>query len=77
MMYSPQFRERAVVLIVDEGRPVAEVARDLEVTEATLYRWKQQAFIYRGQAPGVSSVDSAQLRDAMKRIKELEAGCSQ
>lgn len=38
MMYSPQFRERAVALIIDEGRPVAEVARDSEVTEATTGR---------------------------------------
>ncbi len=53
MMYSPQFRERAVALIIDEGRRVADVARDLEVTEATLYRWKQQALVDRGDAPGV------------------------
>jgi transposase len=72
MMYSPQFRERAVALIIDEGRSVAEVARDLEVTEATLYRWKQQALVDRGQVPGASSVESVQLRDALNRLKELE-----
>ncbi|WP_431951363.1 transposase [Nocardia lijiangensis] len=71
-MYSPQFRERAVALIVDEGRRVAEVARDLGVTEATLYRWKQQALVDRGEAPGTPTVESAQLRDALNRIKQLE-----
>ncbi|WP_369689850.1 MULTISPECIES: transposase [Nocardia] len=29
-MYSPQFRESAVALVVDKGRRVADVARDLE-----------------------------------------------
>lgn len=42
-MYSPQFRERAVALILDEGRRVADVARHLGVAEGSLYRWKQQA----------------------------------
>ncbi len=72
MMYSPQFRERAVALILEEGRRVADVARDLGVTEGSLYRWKQQALIDRGEAPGTSTVESAQLRDALNRIKQLE-----
>ncbi|MER7455071.1 transposase [Nocardia beijingensis] len=74
MMYSPQFRERAVALILEEGRRVADVARDLGVTEGSLYRyrWKQQALVDRGEAPGTSTVESAQLRDALNRIKQLE-----
>ena len=72
MMYSPQFRERAVALILDEGRRVADVARDLGVGEGSLYRWKQQALIDRGQAPGTATVESVQLRDALYRIKQLE-----
>ncbi|MFI9413972.1 transposase [Nocardia gamkensis] len=72
MMYSPQFRERAVALILDEGRRVADVARDLGVTEGSLYRWKQQALVDRGEAVGTSTVESAQLRDALNRIKQLE-----
>lgn len=72
MMYSPQFRERAVALIVDEGHRVADVARDLGVTEGTLYRWKQQALIDRGEISGTSTVESRQLRDALNRVKQLE-----
>ncbi|MGW4095132.1 transposase [Nocardia sp. NPDC004750] len=61
MMYSAQ---RAVALIVDEGRRVADVARDLGLTEATPYRWKPQTLVDRGEVPGTSPVESAQLRDA-------------
>ncbi|MGW4372010.1 transposase [Nocardia takedensis] len=72
MMYSPQFRERAVALLLEEGRRVADVAQDLGVTEGSLYRWKQQALIDRGEAPGTPTVESALLRDALSRIKQLE-----
>ncbi|MGW8647896.1 transposase [Nocardia salmonicida] len=72
MMYSPQFRERAVALIVDEGRRVADVARDLGVTEATLYRWEHKSLVDRGEVPGTSTIESSQLRDALVRIKQLE-----
>lgn len=51
---------------------MADVARDLGVTEGTIYRWKQQALVDRGQAPGVPTVESVQLRDALSRIKQLE-----
>ncbi|MGY1900056.1 hypothetical protein [Nocardia gipuzkoensis] len=42
------------------------------VTEGTLYRWKQQALVDRGETPGAPTVESAQLRDALSRIKQLE-----
>ncbi|MFY1696623.1 transposase [Solwaraspora sp. WMMA2101] len=34
--YSPQFKAEAVQMVVETGRPIAAVARDLEVHEATL-----------------------------------------
>ncbi|WP_373864658.1 transposase [Nocardia vaccinii] len=37
-MYSPQSRERAVGLILEQGRRVATVAQDLGVAEGSLYR---------------------------------------
>ncbi|MFD3596658.1 transposase [Nocardia sp. NPDC058640] len=70
-MYSPQFRERAVALIVDEDRRVGDVARDLGVTEATfLYRWKHQALVDCGKLLGTSTVESSQSRDVLVRMIE-------
>ncbi|WJK38458.1 IS3 family transposase [Solwaraspora sp. WMMA2056] len=37
--YSPQFKAEAVQMVVETGRPIAAVARDLEVHEATLGNW--------------------------------------
>ena len=55
------------------GRPVAELARDLEMHQSTLHRWKRQDRIDRGLISGVSTCESAELKAARRRIRELEA----
>ena len=37
--FSPQFKAEAVQLVVETGRPIAEVARDLGVNDGTLGNW--------------------------------------
>lgn len=37
--YPPEFRREAVALVKSSGRPVAEVARSLEIAEGTLWNW--------------------------------------
>lgn len=37
--FSPQFRAEAVQLVIETGKPVAEVARDLGVVAQTLGNW--------------------------------------
>jgi len=37
--FSPQFKAEAVQLVIGSGRPVAEVARDLEINDGTLANW--------------------------------------
>jgi len=47
------FKIEAVRLIVEEGRPLAQVARDLGVHENQLYRWKKKYLAEGGDAfPG-------------------------
>jgi transposase-like protein len=55
------------------GERVEEVARDLEMSAATLYRWKRQALIDVGRKPGVKSFEPDELDRARRRIKDLEA----
>jgi len=40
--YDREFKEDAIRLILDGGRPVREVARDLGIHENMLHRWKQE-----------------------------------
>lgn len=70
--YSPQYREM-VLAQVRSGRRVVELAAELEVSEATIFRWKKQDRIDRGLTAGTSTGDNAELRAARDRIAELEA----
>jgi transposase-like protein len=45
--YPPEFR-RKVVDLVEAGQLVADVARDLEISEQSIYTWRRQARIDRG-----------------------------
>ena len=37
--FSPQFRAEAVQMVLETGRPIAEVARDLGIHDGTLGNW--------------------------------------
>ena len=41
--YSQQYKDEAVELVVSSGRPMAEIARDLGIHEATLGNWVNRA----------------------------------
>ncbi|MEU1238703.1 IS3 family transposase [Micromonospora aurantiaca] len=69
--YPPEFR-RKVLDLLKAGRPVAELVRDLEISDQTIYNWRRQELIDTGQMPGVSSADQAELVAARRRIAELE-----
>ena len=70
--YPVEFRVRAVAL-VRSGRTVSSVASDLGVSEGGLHHWVKQDRIDRGEISGVTTTESAALRKANKRIRELEA----
>lgn len=40
--YSDQFKAEAVQLVLETKRPIAEIARELEVNEGTLGNWVSQ-----------------------------------
>lgn len=41
--FDPDFREGAVRLVLDTGRPIAEIAREIGVHEGTLGNWVAKA----------------------------------
>jgi transposase-like protein len=69
--YAPEFRRR-VVELVRSCRSVAVVSAEIGVSEATVYRWRAQDRIDRGEQPGLSSVERSELARARRRIRELE-----
>jgi transposase-like protein len=69
--YPPEFR-RKVLDLVETGRSVADVARDLEISAQTVYTWYRQDRIDRGLLAGLTSAEKAELAAAKRRIAELE-----
>ena len=69
--YPPEFRRRALDLLVS-GRRVTDLARDLGVSDQTIYLWRAQDRIDRGLVPGLTSVERAELSAAKRRIRELD-----
>jgi transposase len=53
--YTREFKARAIRLCEESGKPIAEVARDLDVPYQTLYQWMLQA----GKAGGAAASASA------------------
>ena len=52
--YPPEFRRRVLDLLAD-GRTVAAVAHDLEISQETIYSWRRQDHVDRGLVPGLTS----------------------
>jgi len=69
--YPPEFR-RKVLDLLEEGRSVAQVAHDLDISEQSIYTWRRQDRVDRGFVPGLTSKEKAGLTAANKRIAELE-----
>lgn len=58
--------------MLTEGREPKQLAQELGISSATIYRWRHQARIDAGEVPGTTSQDAAELADARRRIRQLE-----
>ena len=72
--YPREFRDDVVRVARDRdpGVTVEQIAKDFGVHPMTLFKWLRQADIDAGAKPGTTSGESAELREARKRIKLLE-----
>jgi transposase len=68
--FSPEFKDEAVKLVINTGRTVAEVARELGVLEATLGRWVK-AFRDR-QDTGDGALTESERTELVRLRKENE-----
>ena len=56
-----EFRRRAVKLARSGQKPVAEIARDLGISESGLRRWMGQSDVEEGTAVGITRDERAEL----------------
>jgi len=72
--YPQEFRDDVVKVARSrpEGTTLEQVAADFGIHPMTLSKWLRQAAVDDGDQPGVTTTESAELRDAKKRIRLLE-----
>ena len=69
--YPPEFRRDAVAMVLDEDRPIAEVARSLGINEGTLGNWVNVERKAREQGVGLNIDERAELAELRSQVGEL------
>ena len=71
--FSPEYKDEAVRLVINTGRPVATVARELGINEATLGRWVNSFKARQDASDGaLSETERAELARLRKENSELK-----
>ena len=71
--YSPEFREEAARLVVETSRPIADVARELGVSETSLGNWvRAWRRKHAADEPPLQLSERARLRELERANRELE-----
>jgi len=69
--YDREFREGAVRIVEETGKPIAQVARDLGVNEGTLGNWVNLAREAAEGTRGLSKDDREELKRLRAEVAEL------
>ncbi len=69
--YPPEFRREAVELVRVSGKPIAQVASDLGVSDQTLRNWVKQADVDAGRREGLTSEEREELRRLRRENRTL------
>jgi len=71
--FSPQFKVEAVQFVIETGRPINEIAKELEIHEGTLGHWVKQ---WKDENPEpetaltpMERVRVAEMEDEMRRLR--------
>ena len=71
--YTDEFKAQTVRLVLDEGKSVAAVARDLELTESSLRNWVEQARADRTHGKtGLTTAEREELARLRKQNRVLQ-----
>jgi transposase len=69
--FDPEFREGAVRIVRETGKPIAQVARDLGINAGTLGNWVAADRGDQEAGQGLSVEDAAELRRLRAEVVEL------
>jgi transposase len=69
--YDPEFREGAVRIVRETGKPIAQVARDPGIHEGTLGNGVNKDRLERGETEGLTVDERARLQQLEREVAEL------
>ena len=69
--FTPAFKAEVVGLCRKGERSMAQVARDLDLTETSVRRWVEQAEIDAGRKPGMTSGEQNELAELRRENRLL------
>jgi transposase len=71
--FTREFKAETVRLVVDAGRSISDVARDLDLTESALRTWVHQAQVDAGRGkPGeLTTAEREELQRLRREVKTL------
>ena len=64
--YTEEFKREAVELMETGGKTIAEIARDLDINDNNLYRWRR---LYGSQAQSNRHGNEAEMAAELKRLR--------
>ena len=71
--YSPEFREEAARMVVETSRAIADVARELGISETSLGNWvRAYRKKHAEEEPPLQLSERARLRELVRRNREME-----
>ncbi|GAB2622281.1 hypothetical protein GCM10009696_30160 [Kocuria himachalensis] len=70
--YPVEFRRDVVAVARKHEAPLAQIAKDFGISEATLHSWLRKADVEDGITPGTTDAEAAEIRALKKRMRLLE-----
>lgn len=69
--YPPEYKEEAIRLMRSSGKSLAQISRELDVSEQTLRNWRKQTEIDEGEREGLTTSEKEELARLRRENKVL------
>ncbi|MGS2619418.1 transposase [Micromonospora sp. LZ34] len=72
--FDPEFRAGVVRIVRETGKSIAQVARDLDISDGTLSNWVKKDREERGEAAGAGALSEDERAELARLLRETQSG---